>query len=99
MTVTLPPFPVDDSALDMLSTALNPGPDAERTSLFDLLDLYSELAGSDTTAVDEDDNLNHDGNEFHPAVRVMRDPSYSPHDVIAALIAEVRRLRTPAAVS
>lgn len=87
MRVTLPPFPVDDSALDMLSTALNPGPDAERTSVYELLDLYSELAGSDLAAVDEDDELNGD------YVQVMRDPSYHEHNVLTALIGEVRRLR------
>ena len=79
----LPPFPVDDSALAMLSAAINPGEDAERSSVSDLLVLYSEMAGSDTNAVDQDDG----------GVRVMRDPQYHEHDVITALIAEIERLK------
>lgn len=80
--ITLPPFPVDDSTLDLLGTAMNPGPDAERSSLGDLLALYSQLAGSDTEAV-----------EYEDGYEVARDPDYHVHDVISALIAEVRRLR------
>lgn len=87
MSVTLPPFPVHDSALDMLAIALNPGEDAERSSLTELLDFYSTLGGSDVSAVDEDDELNGDH------VTVMRDPSYHHHDVITALAGEIRRLR------
>lgn len=77
--MSLPPFPVDDGTLDLLSKAINPGPEAERSSVEDLLTLYSQLGGSDTGAVAE--------------VIDERDPSYHVHDVLAALIAEVRRLR------
>lgn len=82
-TVILPPFPVDDTTLDLLEHALNPGPHAERSSVGDLCRLYSELAGSDLNAVEETIG----------EVTVMRDAEYHPHDVIAALLAEVRRLR------
>jgi hypothetical protein len=79
----LPPFPVDDQTLDLLDAALHPGPDAERTSVTDLCRLYSELAGSDLTAVESDEGR----------VTVMRDAEYHANDVISALVAEVRRLR------
>jgi hypothetical protein len=79
----LPPFPVDDQTLGLLDTALNPGPDAERTSVGDLCRIYSEMAGSDTTAVADTEH----------GTDVMRDPEYHPHDIIAALISEVLRLR------
>lgn len=79
----LPPFPVDDQTLDLLDAAINPGPDAERSSVADLCGMYSELAGADLGAVESGDE--------HMAV--MRDPMYHPNDVIAALVGEVRRLR------
>lgn len=89
MTVELPPFPVDDSTLDLLSTAVDPwgngDPEATTSSVWDLLKLMSEMAGSDTTAVEE---------VVSEGVVVMRDPLYHEHDVIRALIGEVRRLRT-----
>lgn len=83
MTAALPSFPVDDATLDLLWTALHPGPDAERTSVGDLLTLYSQMAGSDTEAVAEE----RDG------IQTMRDPEYHHNDVLAALITEVRSLR------
>lgn len=88
----LPPFPVDDGTLDLLWTALHPGPDADRTSLWDFLGLMSEMGGSDTSAIaevveEQDEALN------RPGVYVMRDPQYTDHCVIDALITEVRRLR------
>ncbi|MCW6003790.1 hypothetical protein K1W54_04235 [Micromonospora sp. CPCC 205371] len=88
MTVQLPPFPVDDSTLDLLSAALDPrahgDPDAKSSSVWDLLKLMSEMGGSDTTAVAE---------QVSEGIVVMRDPHYHDHDVLKALIAEVRRLR------
>lgn len=81
----LPPFPTDDATLDLLHLALNPGPDADRTSLGDLCRLYSEMGGSDLTAVEPGD--------VDDRVQVMRDPEYHHNDVITALVAEVRRLR------
>lgn len=71
-TPTLPTFPVDDQTLNQLDAALTIQEGADRTTLGELLERYSQLAGSDTAALD---------------------PQYSEHDVIAALLAEVRRLR------
>lgn len=41
----LPPFPVDEQTLDLLHHALHPGPDAQRTSVTDLCEIYGQLAG------------------------------------------------------
>ena len=92
-THVLPPFPVDDTTLDLLEAAINPwktNPDAQRSSLWDFLDMMAALGGSDLTAVSEviDEGIDGDG-----AVHVMRDQCYSDHSVILALIDEVRRLR------
>ena len=81
----LPQFPVDEQTLDMLWTAIHPGGDAQRSSVGDLLVLFSQLGGSDTTAVVE--------SESDDYIRMMRDPQYHEHDVIAALISEIRLLR------
>lgn len=82
--MTLPAFPTDDQTLGLLDAALNPGPGAERSSVGDLCRLYSEMAGSDLGAVEH---------EVDDSTVVMRDAEYHPNDVIAALLAEVRRLR------
>lgn len=92
--MSLPPFPVDDGTLDLLSLALDPGEDAERTSVGDFLDFMSQMGGSDTTAVDRVETGPHpfiegESVEFH----YMRDVAYHEHDVLRALIAEIRRLR------
>lgn len=92
----LPPFPVDDATLGMLEAALDPWthghPDAERSSLWDFLTLMSQMAGSDTEAIDSVDEPGiFDGDP--PRVVTMRDPIYTDRCVIQALIAEVRRLR------
>ena len=88
MTVGLPPFPVDPATLDLLDHALDPrshgDPAAETSSVWDLLRMMSEMAGSDVNAVEE---------EVSDGVFMMRDPHYHDHDVLKALIAEVRRLR------
>lgn len=82
--MTLPPFPVDDSTLDLLWSAIHPDPDvAERSSVTDVCTMLSEMAGSDRSAVEES----------YGDTDIMRDPAYHPNDVIAALIEEVRRLR------
>jgi hypothetical protein len=80
----LPPFPVDDATLDLLWAALHPGPDAEKSSVWPLLDMFSRLGGSDPEAVEEqlDDNT-----------ALMRDQHYHDDDVVESLIIEVRRLR------
>ena len=82
--MSLSNFPVDDSALNLLEAALDSS-QTGRSSLFEVLDLYSELGGSDTAAVEE---------KYGDSVHVMRDPQYSTGDVIMALIDEIRRLRT-----
>ena len=80
----LPPFPVDDTTLDLLWSALHPDPEvSDRSTVTDLCVMLSELGGSDTTAVAEQDG----------DVRMMRDPQYTAHDILAALVEEVRRLR------
>lgn len=84
MADLLPDLPVDDVALDLYWQALNPGTDAERTSISDVLDLYSRLAGSDPDAIAEHIDEN---------TVEMRDAQYHPNDLIAALVAEIRRLR------
>lgn len=87
MSGLLPPFPVDDSTLDLLEQALDPwsqgDPEAVSSSLWPFLDMISQMAGSDVHAVAEDVG----------GVKVMRDPRYSEHCLIKALTAEVRRQR------
>ena len=79
----LPTFPVDDQTLDMIDMALDPPPGSERTSIGELCDLIAAMGGSDPDAVQSEED----------GVQYMRDASYHPNDVIAALVAEVRRLR------
>ena len=83
--VVLPPFPVDEQTLDMLWKAMHPAPDdeAESSSLYDLLEMFSQLGGSETDVVAE----------VHGDISVMRDPQYHVNDVITALIIEIRELR------
>lgn len=97
MTVTLPPFPVDDATLSLLEAAIDPwghgNPDATKPCLGDFLRFMSELGGSDTRAVA---SVEDDGSDGGPSIVTMRDPHYTDHCVITALIAEVRRLRAAA---
>jgi hypothetical protein len=80
----LPPFPVDDQTLDLLTAALDgAGIEGGRSSVGDLCQLFSELGGADPDAVES----------VEDGIRIMRDPQYHPNDIIAALIDEVRRLR------
>jgi hypothetical protein len=85
--VNLPPFPVDDATLDLLWAAMYPrehgDPNAESSSVWSVLKLMSEMAGSDTEAVESEVD----------GIRMMRDPQYHDHDVYTSLITEVRRLR------
>lgn len=96
--MSLPPFPVDDATLDLLMAAINPwghgDPDAKSSSLWDLLTMMSEMGGSDTSAVAE---VHDDGSDGGPITVTMRDPHYTDHDVIRALVEEIRRLRPGAA--
>jgi hypothetical protein len=82
--MNLPPFPTDAGTLDLLEAALNGTGQSEQSSVNDLCVFYSELGGADSAAVESD----LDGTQ------VMRDPQYHPNDIIAALIAEVRQLRS-----
>lgn len=90
MTNQLPPFPVDEGTLDLLWLALNPGPDAERTSVCDFLDLMAEMGGSDITAIEQ---VLDDGSDGRSPTYLMRDQRYHEHNVMSALIEEIRRLR------
>lgn len=80
----LPEFPVDDATLDLLWQAVRPGVEADRSSMGEFLDLMSRLGGSDPGAVEEETD----------DIRVMRDQHYHEHDVVAALVTEIRRLRS-----
>lgn len=97
--VTLPPFPVDDATLDMLMAAIDPrshgDPDAESSSVGNFLVFVSELGGSDTDAVE---GVLDPGDPDLPGLagaptHLMRDPQYSEHCVMRALVEEIRRLR------
>lgn len=94
MTVHLPPFPVDDQTLDLLDAALHPrehgDPEATQSGVWPLLQFMSQMAGSDTDAVEE---VHDDGSDGGASIVTMRDPQYHDHDVLTSLIAEVRRLR------
>lgn len=85
--MTLPAFPVDDTTLDMLMAAIDPwgngDPDAEHSSVVAFLEFMSNLGGSETTA----------GEEIAPSVVRLTHPQYSSHDVLTALVEEIRRLR------
>lgn len=90
----LPDFPVDNATLDLLWMALNPGDEAERTSVADFLDFMSQMGGSDTAAIESTETMPH---PFIPGesveINVMRDACYHEHDVMRALITELRRVR------
>lgn len=81
----LPAFPVDDVTLDLLEKAVATtadDPEPGRITLFRLLEF---LSGHDRSM----------DVEIEPGVidATAGGPIYSPHDVIAALIVEIRRLR------
>jgi hypothetical protein len=82
----LPPFPVDDATLDMLAAALDPrghgDEHATRSCVGEFLTMMSQLGGSDTRILGEVDGI-----------QAITGACYSEHDVIAALVGEVRRLR------
>lgn len=77
-----PMFPVDDVTLGLLWSAIYPEPEAERSSVGDLIDLLSQMHHGPDGPGDEEDG-----------VEVIETPSWHVNAVIAALIAEVRRLR------
>jgi hypothetical protein len=90
----LPPFPVDDATLDLLAAAIDPrgygDRDAKGSSVWGVLEMLAELGGSDLTAVEE---VIDEGLDGGATIQVMRDQHYHEHNVIKALIDEVRRLR------
>lgn len=90
----MPPFPVDDTTLGLLEAAMDPwshgDPDATQSSVYPLLEFLSQMGGSDTKAVAE---VVDDGGDGGASIVVMRDPQYTSTCVMAALIAEIRRLR------
>lgn len=92
--MTLPPFPVDPGSLDLLMAAINPwehgDPDARSSCVADLLEFMSQMGGSDTKAIAE---VHDDGSDGGPSIVTMRDPMYHEHNVIEALVQEIRRLR------
>lgn len=94
----LPPFPVDEATLSLLSAAIDPraagDTTAQRSCVGEFLTFMSQMGGADTEAVED---VQHDA-AGRPQTVTMRDPRYHEHDVITALIAEVRRLRAAASV-
>lgn len=101
--MNLPEFPTDEGTLDMIMIALDPGPEAMRTSLSDLLELMSEMGGSDPRAVESierigglpgiaEDLIADDEGAYE--VHIMRDPVYHEHDVIRALVKALREERS-----
>jgi dTDP-4-dehydrorhamnose 3,5-epimerase len=87
--MSLPPFPVDGQTLDLLSAALDPrgagDENATRSCVGEFLAMMSQLGGSATEAVSEE----RDG------TRMMRDPQYHEHNVLAALVDEVASAPRP----
>jgi hypothetical protein len=88
---TLPDFPVDDITLDLLEHALDArltftedgtlthvGADMTVPQLLDFLSGYDPSLSEPTE---------------HPDIKVYPHPIYHEHDVLRALVAEVRRLR------
>lgn len=79
-------FPVDDETLDLIDQALDPSVTGQ-SSLGSLLDLLSGYDPSKLVPVLDDEGVPIPDIEEYP------DPLYHPHDVIRALMVEVRRLR------
>ena len=84
---TLPSFPVDDFTLDQVQHALDAAYDEEHRLTgadFTLTQLLDFLGGYDPASAQP---------TADPDVTVYDAPTYHEHDVIRALITEVRRLR------
>lgn len=79
MSDLLPPFPTDDETLGLLDAAL----DVTTTGRSSLVALLDMLSGFDPRRFQP----------VAPGVWEYPEPVYDSHDVIAALVAEVRRLR------
>jgi hypothetical protein len=81
----LAPFPVDDFHLDQLDEATQPSGE------FSLLQLCRFLSGWEDALEQPRDEYQH--LHEHQLIDYTGGPVYHPHDVIRALIAEIRRLR------
>lgn len=93
-TENLPPFPVDDSALDLLLSGVTIQDGAERTSLHETLDMLSMLGGSDPSNIAGEGFMESPlGDGSMIPYTELADEFYSVNDAIVALIAEIRRLR------
>jgi len=95
MNRTLPPFPVDDSTLDLLEesfkAAYTIAEDGEHQIVgaeFNLPRLLDFLSGSDP---DRSHLIGYSGDGI--PIYEMWDQHYSERDVLIAMVAEVRRLR------
>ena len=84
--MTLAPFPVDDTTLDLIELSLD-ATNTGQTSLFSLLDMLSGYDPSKCVPV-----LDDRGNE-RPDLVEYPEQVYSVHDCVRALVDEVRRLR------
>jgi len=95
--VGLPPFPVDDVTLAAVEHALGGSLTYEGDELvrvgadYSLWDLLDFMAGA--TGEDPDQEVLHRDWDGTPDLVVDHRQHYTPNDIIAALIAEVRRLR------
>lgn len=83
---TLPDFPVDEETLALLDRALDPTATGV-SSVGALLDLLSGYDPAKVRAMFDDDGCEVPGIVEYP------DAVYHTHDVLRALMAEVRRLR------
>lgn len=50
----LPPFPVDPVTLDLLWSAMHPGPEAEKAGIMDVLDMLERMGGTGAHPVSGD---------------------------------------------
>jgi hypothetical protein len=90
----LPPFPVDDSALDLLLSGVTIQDGAERTSLHETLEMLSMLGGSDPNNIESEGFMESPlGDGTMVPYTELADPFYSVNDAIVALVTEIHRLR------
>jgi hypothetical protein len=75
----LPPFPTDPTTLDLLTAALNPRSAGDTLATRSCVGEFLELVSAMVGTGHDDDGLPR---------------CYHEHDVIVALLAEVRRLRS-----
>lgn len=99
MAGTLPPFPVDDVILDAIEHSLQgyftvdeDGEHCWQGSDMQMFDVFDFLAGYDPSKVVP--AVNEYDTPIPDVVEYVGGPLYGERDLILALIAEVRRLRT-----